>query len=224
MTAQLICNKPTLNGYSGQEPPNWILLGEPIVRSRFEIAALKRRVYNWTIEIGLDPNSVGIIYDREVSDLPHWVNDTAMSTAEKVELIFGMSITRPFLTKGWSGDEQNEKMSWVWANDLESELFVPLVNASSYELILSVEPLQVPNLIQDVTLSLNGTVLEHFVLQPGLQTYKAYLSSELVREVNLIRFKFKYAISLAREGLSHDARKLAVLFHKVTFVPKANVD
>ena len=220
MTAQLICNKPTLNGYSGQEPPNWILLGEPIVRSRFEIAALKRRVYNWTIEIGLDPNSVGIIYDREVSDLPHWVNDTA----EKVELTFGISTTRPFLTKGWSGDEQNENMSWVWANNLESELFVPLQNASSYELILSVEPLQVPNLIQDVTLSLNGVVVNHFELHQDLQTYKTYLPAELVSEVNLIQFKFNYAISPASLEGSHDTRKLAALFHKVTFVPKANVD
>ena len=218
VTAQLVCNKPTLNGHIGLEPPNWIILADPIVRSRFEIAALKRRVYNWTKEYGLDPNSEGIIYDREVTDLPHWVNDTAMSTGEKVDLIFGMSVTRPFLTKGWSGDEKNEKMSWVWANDLESELFVPLQKAASYEMFLNIEPLIIPNLIQDITLSLNGVVVNHFVLHQELQTYKTYLPAALVSEVNLIQFKFKYAITPSSLGGSHDTRRLAALFHKVTFI------
>ena len=221
MAAQLESNKPTVNGYSGMIPSGWAVLANAKINSRAQLSILEQDLEKWSIQNNLDSSRIQLIIGGNLSSLPVCAPDQFTETDGSVRLIFGSSNLRSSLLSGWSIDEGNGHETWVWANELASEMCVSLKKDKPYEMTMHLIPLAIPNKNQSIALFLNGTFLSHLNLNNGSRIYKLVVPPDMVKNINILQFRYDYAAA----PLNGDTRNLAVMFKEILFSPiETNAD
>ena len=138
-----------------------------------------------------------------------------------------------FLGSGWSGREQNDVLSFRWAQTLESVIFVPLrgprfvgsdeaQRLADYVLRFRAVPFRFPDSpAQEVDIEVNRQPVATLSLDSALTIYEVDVPHDVLRRnVNEIRFRYRYAMSPLEVGQSDDSRPLAVLFDQIDFVQR----
>jgi len=118
-----------------------------------------------------------------------------------------------FLGNGWSAREQNQSISFRWANNETSTALVPLkTNVDDYLLELEWGPFNGPGLPpQTVEIDVNDVTVATLTLQSSVHVDQVDIPSSVLRpNLNQLRFRYGYAISPKELGLSDDTRRLAV--------------
>ena len=138
-----------------------------------------------------------------------------------------------FLGAGWSGREQNDAISFRWAETLESVVIVPLFGPrfvgpnepqrlADYVLRFRAAPFRFADApMQEVTIVVNRQPVSTLSLTQNLSTYEVDVPHDLLkRNLNEIRFRYRYATSPLEVGQSDDPRPLSVLFDQIDFVQR----
>ena len=118
-----------------------------------------------------------------------------------------------FLGNGWSAREQNQSISFRWADNETSTVIVPLkTNVDDYLLELEWGPFNGPGLPpQTVEIDVNDVTVATLTLQSSVHVDQVDIPSSVIRpNLNQLRFRYRYAISPKELGLSDDTRRLAV--------------
>jgi hypothetical protein len=136
----------------------------------------------------------------------------------------GTQGSRKHLGPGWSTDEQDERVTFVWADGQESLLWASFPDPSHYEVEMRLWPFYYPApLPQEVKVYVNGHHLRDISpTNEGWQIHSFGLPrSSLSEGINIFRFVYRYAVS-PREVMpqSQDSRRLAVAFDFIRFRPK----
>ena len=138
-----------------------------------------------------------------------------------------------FLGTGWSGREQNEVISFRWAQNLESVVIVPLAGPrvigpdepqrlADYVLRFRAAPFRFPDSpTQEIDIAVNRQPVARLSLDRNLTIYEVDVPHYLLkRNLNEIRFRYNYATSPQDVGQSDDSRPLSVLFDQIDFVQR----
>jgi len=118
-----------------------------------------------------------------------------------------------FLGHGWSAREQNQNISFRWADNETSTVLVPLkTDVDDYLLELEWGPFNGPGLPpQTVEIDVNTITVATLTLQPSMHIDRVDIPSAVLRpNLNQLRFRYRYAVSPKDLGLSDDTRRLAV--------------
>ena len=138
-----------------------------------------------------------------------------------------------FLARGSSGRKSAENLTFRWAQTLESVVVVPLSGPrfvdvaeeqrlADYVLSMRGMPFQFPGApAQEIDVAVNGYPVVTLGLEPRMTEYRLDVPHTMLsRNLNDIRFRYKYAMSPREVGQSDDARPLAVLFDQIDFVQR----
>jgi hypothetical protein len=169
-----------------------------------------------------DARNLGIAITRIelVDDGP--APDVALAAGGVIDL--GTQGSRKHLGPGWSTDEQDERVTFVWADSQESILWAAFPGSSDYEVELRLLPFYDPEPPpQEVRVYVNGHHMRDITLtNEGWQVHSFGLPrSSLSEGINVFRFAYRYAVS-PREVMpqSQDSRRLAVAFDFLRIRPK----
>ena len=137
-----------------------------------------------------------------------------------------------FLMEGWAEPEDDRGVSFRWGVGDQSSFAVPLMGPrfvqpgqrqrlADFVLRARVSPFGFPGApTQNLTLEVNGTALDHYELEPGFREYEFTVPHALLtRNLNTLTFRYRFARSPQELGTSDDARRLAVRFDYIRFVP-----
>ena len=211
MWAGLQVGKPTLNGYSSQSPVGWPF-HRATLRSQVDLMGAREKVKHWAMSQGLNPDEISMPW-TDGTNLPFWFPKPQSDSYGNLTLEFGGPYARACRGAGWSIDEP----SWVWAMGRRSVMYIPLHEDSSYEMQLTVIPLNVPDKAQWIDIIFNGELLKRVVVVKERTTYRINVPERLSKEVNKIVFEFAYAEAPSALGKSSDHRSLSVCFHTMSF-------
>jgi len=121
-----------------------------------------------------------------------------------------------YLRSGFSGPERDEVGSFRWNDGDESRLVLPASPGRSMQLSLLACPVVVSGEQQQLSVELNGAPVGTWTMRPQWDSYSIELPARLVREQNLLTFKYSLVIRPNDYGRSGDTRKLAVRFRSLT--------
>jgi hypothetical protein len=129
-------------------------------------------------------------------------------------LDLGSPAAREHLVSGWSGDEGEGDSTWVWATGARAVISLPLEPGRGTLVTFNAGPFNLPEdeRSQTITVLLNGTQLNRFVMDPEPDVYMFEIPEGLALSETLLTFEFGYAIAPEDLGISSDNRPLAVLF------------
>jgi hypothetical protein len=214
MWAELLTHVPTVNGFSGQIPPDWGPLGELTIHSRWDLLLARVNLFKWADLFGMSPRDLCLVealrkpldgQEPDLSDLP---------------LDLGQPDARTFLGSGWGEDEWDKGLTWVWAVGRQSSLFVPLKPDQAYVMQIAAAPMDAAR-EQSVVVKVNGTSVARLAMAAGMNSYSIALPRHVVRDMNKIELEFGFAVSPVVLGKAADTRELAAAFDKITFACSA---
>ena len=216
MWAGLNVGIPTVNGFSGNLPPDWWPLWDPIVKSSSDLTKLHLGIFRWA-----DTNRLPV---EDICMVPVFSSDAPKIRPEfgPLDLKMGQAESRLFLGDGWGDDEWDRDLSWVWTTGRSSTMYIPLQEGVDHTMQISVAPIVTPGRIQEMNVRLNGSELAKMRLEKGSHKYRIPISSALVKEFNKVEFTFSYAASPASTGQGADTRQLAAAFERILFLPSGN--
>lgn len=172
-----------------------------------------------------NPKALGISEDSR--DLGLFMTHLALLDLELPAdgfIDIGTTRARRYFGRGWSGDEQEDEVTFVWADANESELWLSFAPATTLKVDVRVLPFQYPaSPPQRLTIYVNGTHLQELALEPGgWQMHSFRLpQSFLSPGLNNVRFVYSHSVPPAQVlPDSHDARALAVAFDFIMFRPE----
>jgi hypothetical protein len=144
-------------------------------------------------------------------------------TYNNIAIDLGDSGDETFLTRGWLAPERGLGGTFRWTTGELAAIVVPLKTADRYRLEMACEPFTPPNAPrQTIEVVVNGTRVAYVGLQPGMGRYEVEVpEAALRRNLNLIQFRFAYAMSPREAGLSDDPRALAVMFDSLTLTRRS---
>jgi hypothetical protein len=121
-----------------------------------------------------------------------------------------------YLRSGFSGEEHNDGGSSRWSDGAESTLVLPATPRRRAVLEVTALPVVVGDKRQHLSVEINGTPLRTWAMLPQWDSYSVCLPAYLVREQNLVTFRYSLLIRPHDYGHPGDMRKLAVRFRELT--------
>lgn len=217
MWAQLAVNIPTVNGFSGNIPPNWAPLSDQIFfDSPWSLLRCRINAFQWADLNGLSRGDIRVV------PVPGSPQDAEIPQLSSFEVIPGSKESNTFFGPGWGVDERHGEEVWTWAIARQAKLFVPLRPGHKYMMSFTAAPMTGGPSKQRTTIVLNGGEVSTVSLLDEVRTYQVILPKELVQELNKIEFHFDYAVSPASLGKAADTRDLAMALYKIRFVALNN--
>jgi hypothetical protein len=124
----------------------------------------------------------------------------------------GTDAGRPSLYSGFSSDERQGDVTFAWVNGTRAEMLIPRRSRRDAVIDLVCEPhLPTPGAVQQLSASLNGTVLGTVTLKDGWQHVELPAPGRVWQiGVNELTLFLSSAVSPQELGLSDDARKLSL--------------
>jgi hypothetical protein len=130
----------------------------------------------------------------------------------------GTAAGRPALYSGFSGDERDGDVTFAWINGTRGEMLVPRRSRRDATIDLVCEPnMPAPSAVQQLSASLNGTVIGTVTLKDGWQhvTLPAPGRARQIG-VNQLTLYLSTAVSPKELGLSEDMRRLSLAVDRLT--------
>jgi hypothetical protein len=129
-------------------------------------------------------------------------------------LDLGTEKAEKYLLNGWSYSEKSDKLSFVWASDLDSAIAIILKEKRPLNLSFRCLPfLFNENASQVIRVFFNGNYVTSLNLNKGWSEYNVSIPEKFVKKgINFLEFGYRYAESPKDHGINDDARKLAVAF------------
>jgi undecaprenyl-diphosphatase len=136
---------------------------------------------------------------------------------------FGTEEARPYLGRGWSGDERwTGGFPMVWVEGLEAQLALPGLPRADHRLRLLLHPfvgVGRPS-CQTMAVAVNGEPVATVWLDTGWRWYEVPIrTGTLTGASNEVRFRFARAERPSDYGLAGDSRALSVAFAVLQAVP-----
>lgn len=131
---------------------------------------------------------------------------------EYTEVDFTESLFSKYLIYGWG---EIEKDIGCWGIGRVSLLYISGGNGQKYELNIMAKPIVRPDMNQGIEILLNDNKIGTFSFSKDydFRQYSLEFGEDLLKkDVNILKFKYKYSISPKELGISEDARRLSVLF------------
>jgi hypothetical protein len=124
----------------------------------------------------------------------------------------GTDIGRASLYSGFSSDERQGDVTFAWVNGTRAEMLIPRRSRRDAVIDIVCEPhLPTPGAVQQLSASLNGTVIGTVTLKDGWQQVELPAPSRAWQiGVNELTLFLSSAVSPRELGLSDDARKLSL--------------
>lgn len=146
---------------------------------------------------------------------------------ETTELNFGTPSARVHLVYGWSENESDGSVTFVWADADTSLLLLRLEGQQDRKLSAQVRPFTFPGSpSQRMWIEVNGRVVSEIELttSEGMwQDVECVVPASYWRQgVNRVAFLFSYAQSPFEVGMGEDRRTLAVAFQELEIAPVAS--
>ncbi len=213
MWAEIASGIPTVNGFSGNMPPDWWPLWDPVIKTGADLTRLHLSIFKWADLNGLSKDDicmVPVLYGADAALEPEF---------GPVDLKMGQGDSRVYLGEGWGEDEWDRDVSWVWAVGQFATLYVPMKKDADYVMGISCAPIPIPGRKQEMIVRINGTELTRLRLEKGANTYRIPIPAAMVKNYDKVQFLFAYAVSPAMLGEAPDTRRLAVSFDRITFTP-----
>lgn len=125
-----------------------------------------------------------------------------------------------FLGGGWSSPEREGDTTFRWAVGTRAFVLVQFKASAPYTVEFTAAPFIYQNAAtQSVEIVFNGEGVERVELGKGWQTYRVDVPASIVRSgLNALELRFATAVSPASQGMSEDARLLAVRFKRIHFL------
>ncbi|HEX3645386.1 MAG TPA: hypothetical protein VHT95_07245 [Vicinamibacterales bacterium] len=124
----------------------------------------------------------------------------------------GTVADRPYLYSGFSSDERQGEITFSWINGTRAEMLIPRRSRRDAVIDIVCEPhLPKPDAVQQLSASLNGTVIGTVTLKDGWQHVELPAPGRAWQiGVNELRLFLSSAVSPKELGLSDDGRKLSL--------------
>jgi hypothetical protein len=130
----------------------------------------------------------------------------------------GSARDREYLYAGFSADEQGSDRNYTWIDGTQAEILVPRRARSAAMIDIVCEPHLTPSSrVQQMSASLNGTVLGTVTLNEGWQTVSLPAPARAWQiGVNTLTLSLAAAVSPFESGESADRRRLSVAVDRLT--------
>jgi hypothetical protein len=124
----------------------------------------------------------------------------------------GTEPDRPYLYSGFSHDEREGEVTFAWIDGTRAELLIPRRSRRDATIDIVCEPhLPTPGAVQQLSASLNGTVIGTVMLKDGWQRVELQAAGRAWQlGVNQLTLFLSAAVSPKELGLSDDPRKLSL--------------
>ena len=124
----------------------------------------------------------------------------------------GTDVGRASLYSGFSSDERQGDVTFAWVNGNRAEMLIPRRSRRDAVIDILCEPhLPTPGAVQQLSASLNGTVLGTVTLKDGWQHVELAAPGRAWQiGVNELTLFLSSAVSPRELGLSDDGRKLSL--------------
>ena len=145
------------------------------------------------------------------------IGDAATPTTTlPLHIAFGTPAAREFMRDGWSRDERQVDVTWVWSQGPQSVLELRLPKDRDIQMNFEAEPLRVPDgPPQKVTVVLNGRPVKELTLSEGLRTYSVILPKAFFGNgVDVMELRYAYN----RPANDADTRSMAVSWRSIDFI------
>ena len=142
----------------------------------------------------------------------------AIAVPTNPSLDAGTTAARPSLYSGFSSDEREGDVTFAWINGTRAELLIPRRSRRDAIIDLVCEPhLPARDTVQQLSASLNGTVIGTVVLQAGWQHVSLPAPGRAWQiGVNELTLFLSSAVSPQELGLSGDGRRLSLAVDRLT--------
>jgi hypothetical protein len=130
----------------------------------------------------------------------------------------GTDADRPYLYSGFSNSERDGAATFAWVNGTRAEILVPRRSRRDAMLDIVCQPnLPTPDAVQQLSASLNGTVIGTVTLVAGWQHVELPAPGRAWQiGVNELTLFLSTAVSPKESGLSADARRLSIAVDRLT--------
>jgi hypothetical protein len=124
----------------------------------------------------------------------------------------GTAAARPSLYAGFSTDERDGDLTFAWINGVRAEVLIPRRSRRDATIVLVCEPhLPTPDAVQQLSVSLNGTVIGTVNLKDGWNRVELAAPGRAWQiGVNELTLFLSSAVSPKELGLSEDGRRLSL--------------
>ena len=130
----------------------------------------------------------------------------------------GTAADRPFLYSGFSANERDGNVTFAWVNGTRAEMLVPRRSRRDATIVIVCQPnLPTAEAVQQLSASLNGTVIGTVTLAPGWQHVDLPAPARAWQiGVNELTLFLSSAVSPKESGVGEDTRRLSLAVDRLT--------